>query len=78
MDSINPEWVRRQIELEKKTHGEISDTLKNRLHLNRGVSERSVRRFCEKHNIHYRSGIDNESLITATRDAVNKVKYVSL
>lgn len=76
MDSINPECVKRQIVLEKQSHHDVSDILKTRFHLNRGVSERSVGRFYEKHDIQYRSGMDSESLVTAARDAVRKVKYV--
>ena len=74
MEAIDEEWIRRQVMVERKTHHEISDILKSHLSFNRGLSERSVRRFCEKHGIHYRSGLDRRALASATREAVQKVR----
>ena len=74
MDTIDPEWIKHLVMNLKKSHREISDIIKARGRA-RGFSERSVRRFCEKHNIHYRSGLSNEDLAAVTRNAVNQVFY---
>ena len=74
MEAIDEEWIRRQVMVERKTHHEISEILKSHLPFNRGLSERSVRRFCENRGIHYRSGLDRRALVSATREAVQKVR----
>lgn len=74
MEAIDEEWIRRQVMVERKTHHEISEILKCHLPFNRGLSERSVRRFCENRGIHYRSGLDRRALASATREAVQKVR----
>ncbi|KAK2551584.1 hypothetical protein P5673_027564, partial [Acropora cervicornis] len=73
MEAIDEEWIRRQVMVERKTHHEISEILKCHLPFNRGLSERSVRRFCENRGIHYRSGLDRRALASTTREAVQKV-----
>jgi len=74
MEAIDEEWIRRQVMVERKTHHEISEILKCHLPFNRGLSERSVRRFCENRGIHYRSGLDRRALASTTREAVQKVR----
>ena len=74
MAAIDEEWIRRQVMVERKTHHEISEILKCHLPFNCGLSERSVRQFCENHGIHYWSGLDRRALASATREAVQKVR----
>lgn len=75
MDKVDIDWVRRLVVDECKTHRDISEILKNNVpawESHRGFSERSVRRFCEKHNIHYRSGLDMNSLAMLTKNTVKQ------
>lgn len=76
MEKIDSEWIREQVVIGRKTHREISEALKVLLGINRGLSERSVRRFCENYGIHYRSGLDSTALASATLGAIQKVRYM--
>ena len=44
------------------SHSEISYRLRRRHPGVRGLSERSVRRFCFEHDLHYSSGVSNREL----------------
>ena len=67
LESMNAvEFVRRMVEVEKKTHNEISIILKQVYPDVVGLSERTVRRFCARNNIHSR----NRNLSREDLDAV--------
>ena len=67
LESMNAvEFVRRMVEVEKKTHKEISIILKQVHPDVVGLSERTVRRFCARNNIHSR----NRNLSREDLDAV--------
>ena len=55
------------------TYAEISQLLQRRRRGDRGLSERTVRRFCHDHNIHYRSGLSEGDLRLAVAHAVRQV-----
>ena len=63
-------WVR-----EGHTHGRISQFLRSRHPRERGFSERSVRRFCDLHGIHYRSGLTEGQLDDVVGRAVHCVGH---
>ena len=76
MDDMREEYVRSQNE--GITLSQISEMLK-RCHPNhRGLSERSVRRYCKEHGITRRSNISNEELDVVVRNSVRKVICCSL
>ena len=67
-------YIRRMIVEERKTHRDVSRELKRAYPMiNRGLSERSVARFCETHYIHATSRIDDQTLDNAVRGAVGMV-----
>ncbi|XP_068747843.1 uncharacterized protein [Montipora capricornis] len=73
MDDIREEYVRHLVQNEGMTLSQISEKLK-RCHPNqRGLSERSVRRYCKEHGITRRSNISNEELDDVVRNSVSKV-----
>ena len=55
------------------THKQISEELRSRFPSARGVSERTVRRYCAEHNIHKLKGPD---LDVAVRQATEEVHCV--
>ena len=69
--------IRRMVE-EGISHSEISYRLRRRHPGVRGLSERSVRRFCFEHDIHSNSGVSNRELRQIVEAGVREVncKYV--
>ena len=63
-------WVR-----EGHTHSRISNFLKSHHPGERGFSERSVRRFCDLHGIHYQSGLTERQLDHVVGKAVHCVGH---
>ena len=63
-------WVR-----EGRSHFEVSSLLVSKHPGKRGLSERSVRRFCKDHGIHYRSGLANSQLDAEVCRAVRSVGH---
>ena len=55
---------------QRKTHSEVSLLLKERFHDKKGLSSRSVRRFCLKNGIHLHNRLTNDELEQCTRDVV--------
>ena len=58
---------------EGRTHSEISYRLQRRYPGVKGFSERFVRRFCQDHDIHYRSGLSDYELGLVVHNAVREV-----
>lgn len=58
------------------SHSEISERLQRQFPGDRGFSARSVRRFCQDHGIHYRSGLSDADLRLVVESAVREV-YLS-
>ena len=53
------------------THQQVSETLQARLfQISKGLSERSVKRFCSQHSIHKLTGAELNSIV---KDAVSEV-----
>ena len=56
------------------THQQVSETLQARFpNISRGLSVRSVRRFCDQHSIHKPSGAELDSIV---EDAVSEVCWL--
>ena len=66
--------IMRRVQQERKSHKQISEELKGLYPGVRGLSMRSVRRFCEKHDIHTTSLLSNEDLDRAVSSSVAKVQ----
>ncbi len=68
--TIDPEEVK-ELVFKGLTHQQISETLQARFpQISRGLSERSVRRFCSQHSIHKPTGVELDSIV---EDAVSEV-----
>ena len=81
LESMNAvEYVRQLVEVEKKTHNEISIILKQVYPEVVGLSERTVRRFCARNNIHSRNrNLSREDLDAVVSSAVAEVsKLISI
>ena len=55
---------------QRKTHSEVSLLLKERFHDKKGLSSRSVWRFCLKNGIHLHNCLSNDELEQCSRDVV--------
>ena len=68
-------YIRKLVFEERKSHRDISTELKRSYPMiKRGLSEKSVARFCESYNIHATSRISDLALDAAVRSSVAKVK----
>ena len=65
--------VKELIVQDRKTHQHVSDVLKRRYPMRRGLSPRSVRRFCETFNIHATSRISDCDLDASVRHCITRV-----
>lgn len=65
-------FVSKKIE-ELKTHKQISDELRQLYPNVRGLSARSVRRFCDTHEIYRSSKLSNKDLDRAVLTSIGKV-----
>ena len=54
------------------SHKKISEELQGRFPAMKGLSERSVRRFCLKHGLHKPRGADLDEIV---KDSVKEVRY---
>lgn len=72
MDTTDVDFVRDLFLHRKKTHAEISNTLKQMYPGEKGFSERTVRRFCLNNNI-VRNRITTDELEGHVRAAVKQV-----
>ena len=68
------ELVRKMVEEEGRSHGEISQILKRSLHVSRGLSTRAVRRYCANNNIHRTARLGERVLDVIMETCVAKVR----
>ena len=73
MEGINAEIVKDLFIKQKKSHAEISLLLQRTYPNERGLSVRSVRRFCHENGIHAQNRVSNEELEQCTREVVFRV-----
>ena len=70
------DFIRDKIE-QGATHKALGDELKALYPLiSRGLSYRSVRRFCEAHDIHSSSRLSDVQLDTVVKTSIHKVSYL--
>ena len=69
-------FVRSQV-LSGRSHADISRDLQAQNPGTRGLSERSVRRFCHVHDLHYRCGLSQQELDGEVQMRVAQVTAVN-
>ena len=75
LESLVSEALVRDLVLKRYTHKQISEYLKYLIPSTRGISARSVERYCAIHNIHYRNkNITSEEVNSIVADAVKEVR----
>ena len=67
------DYIKDLVITQRKTHSEVSLLLKERFPDKKGLSSRSVRRFCLKNGIHLHNRLSNDELEQCTRDVVARV-----
>ena len=65
--------IREEVVVAKKTYAEISQDLQESFPNERGFSVRSIRRFCECHNIHLRSQLSDQQVDMLVTSGISKV-----
>ncbi len=75
MDEVNVEYVKDLVVNQRKTHSEVSLILQEAFPGKRGLSERSVRRFCCENDLHSQRRVSNADLEQCARAVVAKVRY---
>ena len=65
--------VRQMVEVERKSHEKVSEELMVRFSGKKGLSSRSVRRFCSEHDIHGISRLEQPELSQVVATAVDQV-----
>ena len=78
MDEVSVEYVKDLVVSQRKTHSEISLLLKEAYPGRRGLSLRSVRRFCFKNGIHAQNRLSNDELEQCTKEVVARVGMLEL
>ena len=73
MDAVNVDFVRDLVVTQGKTHSQVSLLLQEAYPGKRGLSSRSVRRFCLKNGIHAQNWLSNEELEHYTKQVVARV-----
>ena len=73
MDALNVDFVRDLVVTQGKTHSQVSLLLQEAYPGKRGLSSRSVRRFCLKNGIHAQNRLSNEELEHYTKEVVARV-----
>ena len=73
MDAVNVDFVRDLVVTQGKTHSQVSLLLQEAYPGKRGLSSRSVRRFCLKNGIHAQNRLSNEELEHYTKEVVARV-----
>ena len=73
MDAVNVDFVRDLVVMQGKTHSQVSLLLQEAYPGKRGLSSRSVRRFCLKNGIHAQNRLSNEELEHYTKQVVARV-----
>ena len=72
LDAVNVDFVR-DLVTQGKTHSQVSLLLQEAYPGKRGLSSRSVRRFCLKNGIHAQNRLSNEELEHYTKEVVARV-----
>lgn len=65
--------VRQMVEVERKSHETVSERLKIQFPSRRGLSSRSVRRYCSEHEIHATSRLELPQLSRVVATAISQV-----
>ena len=65
--------VRQMVEIESKSHEKVSEGLKVQFPSKRGLSSRSIWRFCSEHDIHASSRLEQPQLSQVVPSAVDQV-----
>ena len=73
MDDVRVKYIKDLVVTQRKTHSEVSSLLKEAYPRRRGLSLRSVRRFCLKNGIHAHNRLSNDELEQCTKEVVNRV-----
>ena len=73
MDNVGVEFVKDLVVNQRKTHSEVSLLLKEAYPDWRGLTLRSVRRFCLKNVIHVQNRLSNDELKQCTKEVVAQV-----
>ena len=73
MEAVNEDEVQMMV-YKGMTHKQISAELQIRFPGTRGFSERTVRRFCERHGIHEPRGLKLDQLVEEATQEVSKLK----
>ena len=73
MDDVSVEFVKDLVVTQRKTHSEVGLLLKEAYPDRRGLSLRSVRRFCLKNGIHAQNRLSNGELEQCTKEVVARV-----
>ena len=73
MDAVIVDFVRDLVVTQGKTHSQVSLLLQEAYPGKRGLSSRSVRRFCLKNGIHAQNRLSNEELEHYTKEVVARV-----
>lgn len=71
--------IRKLIVEERRSHKYVSSELKRRYPMmQRGLGERSVRRFCNDYDIHTTSRVTDQALDVIVRSCVEKVRQLNI
>ena len=70
--------ISRRVKEERKTHKQISDELNGLYPGTRGLSVRSVRRFCDRFDIHTTALLSDEDLDRVVSSSIAKVCHYCL
>lgn len=73
MNDFSTEYIKDLVVTQGKTHSEVSLLLKEAFPDKRGLSSRSVRRFCSENGIHLQNRMSNDELEQCTKDVVARV-----
>ena len=73
MDDVSVEYIKDLVVNKKKTHFQVSLMLQEAFPGKRGLSERSVRRFCCENDIHSQQRLSQDDLEQCARTVVAKV-----
>ena len=65
--------IRHEVVVAKKTYAQISQELQDSFPSERGFSIRSIRRFCERHDIHSRSQLSDRQIDMVVTSGISKV-----
>ena len=73
MDDVSVEYVKDLVVSQQKTHSEVSLLLKEAYPDRRGLSSKSVRRFCLTNGIHAQNRLSNDELEQCIKEVVARV-----